>query len=238
MDTVDITEEKKQAARAMYTRKRVYYNMCIKALQENRNKSTNPCLKADMQRIKCLQKNLSKLIKTRKDMEREICEESDSEIARRGNDKNESRQCKEWWVQTKAKVCMIDHQILNLMKHLDHLRIQLHLGKAKDQAAVDLNIHWLMVELDTGGNIRMEVGNSKDAWFKSCMDLVMSRFFLDDFVPFFITGMQVLKVTRIHNRFLQDRFERTIEVRVSCYLSFRKSDFSQARSVLVDFICV
>ena len=73
----------------------------------------------------------------------------------------------------------------------------------------------------------MEVGNSKDAWFKSCMDLVMSRFFPVDFVPFSITGMQVLRVTRIHNRFLQDRFERTIEL-VSCYLSFRKSDSPQA----------
>ncbi|KAG0570673.1 hypothetical protein KC19_6G179500 [Ceratodon purpureus] len=211
VDTVDITEEKKQAARAMYTRKRVYYNMCIKSLQQNRNNSTNPCLKADLQRIKCLQKNLSKLIKSRKDIEKEMCDQPDIETARTGNDKNDSRKNKEWWDQTKAKVCMIDHEISNLMKHLDHLRIQLHVGKAKDQAAVDLNIHWLMVELDTGGNIRMEVGNSKDAWFKSCMDLVMSRFFPVDFVPFSITGMQVLKVTRIHNRFLQDRFERTIE---------------------------
>lgn len=73
----------------------------------------------------------------------------------------------------------------------------------------------------------MEVGNSKDAWFKSCMDLVMSRFFPVDFVPFSITGMQVLKVTRIHNRFLQDRFERTLEGYVSHYLASERSSYFQ-----------
>lgn len=56
VDTVDLTEEAKQAARAMYTRKRVYYNMCIKTLQENRNNSTNPCFKAEIQRMKSMQK--------------------------------------------------------------------------------------------------------------------------------------------------------------------------------------
>ena len=65
----------------------------------------------------------------------------------------------------------------------------------------------------------MEVGHSKDVWFKSCMDLVMSRFFGIDFVPLAITGMQVLKVTRIHNRFLQDRFERILEAQVTQFCS-------------------
>lgn len=95
-----------------------------------------------------------------------------------------TRGSKEWWVQIKAKITIVDQQISNLIKHLDNLRTLIQLGKVKDQAAVDLNIHWLMVELDIGGNIRMEVGNSKDAWFKSCIDLVMSRFFPVDFVPF------------------------------------------------------
>lgn len=95
-------------------------------------------------------RNLSKLIKTRKDMEKEMCEEPDIETARTGSDKSDPRKSKEWWVQIKAKISMVDQQISNLVKHLDNLRTQLQLGKAKDQAAVDLNIHWLMVELDTG----------------------------------------------------------------------------------------
>jgi len=83
-------------------------------------------------------------------MEKEMCEEPDIETARTGNDKRDPQKSKEWWVQIKVKIAMVDQQISNLMKHLDNLRTQLQLGKAKDQAAVDLNIHWLMVELDTG----------------------------------------------------------------------------------------
>jgi len=85
-------------------------------------------------------------------MEKEMCEEPDVETARTGNDKVDSRKSKEWWVQIKAKLAIVDQQISNLIKHLDNLRTLLQLGKAKDQAAVDLNIHWLMVELDTGNS--------------------------------------------------------------------------------------
>lgn len=38
------------------------------------------------------------------------------------------------------------------------------------------NIHRLMTELETGGNIRFEEGRLQDKWFTSCVDLVRSRF--------------------------------------------------------------
>ena len=38
------------------------------------------------------------------------------------------------------------------------------------------NIHRLMTELETGGNIRFEEGRPQDRWFSSCVDLVRSRF--------------------------------------------------------------
>jgi len=38
------------------------------------------------------------------------------------------------------------------------------------------NIHRLMTELETGGNIRFEEGKPSDKWFTSCVDLVRSRF--------------------------------------------------------------
>ncbi|KAL3693463.1 hypothetical protein R1sor_007114 [Riccia sorocarpa] len=72
-----------------------------------------------------------------------------------------------------------------------------------------------MVELDSGGNIRMEIGNPKDVWYKSCLELVMSRFFSEDYAPLGITGVTVHNVTRIHNRFLQDQFERHHESKMS-----------------------
>lgn len=38
------------------------------------------------------------------------------------------------------------------------------------------NIHRLMTELETGGNIRFEEGRVQDKWYTSCVDLVRSRF--------------------------------------------------------------
>lgn len=91
-------------------------------------------------------------MKIRKILEKEMCQELDEGTARTGDDKSAFRKSNEGWMQTKVKVATVDEQIMSVMKHLDNLRTQLILGKAKDQAAVDLNIHWLMVELDTGNH--------------------------------------------------------------------------------------
>jgi hypothetical protein len=95
-------------------------------------------------------RTLSKLTKIRKDLEKDIGEESEVEHSASGDVESGSHRTTEWWAQMKAKITTVDQQILRLMKRLDILRTDMQLGKAKDQAAVDLNIHWLMVELDTG----------------------------------------------------------------------------------------
>ena len=73
------------------------------------------------------------------------------------------------------------------------------------------NIHRLMTELDTGGNIRFEEGRLQDKWFSSCFDLVKSRFNAEQMKAFGIIGINVIRVTRIHNRFLRNRFEEKLE---------------------------
>lgn len=73
------------------------------------------------------------------------------------------------------------------------------------------NIHRLMTELETGGNIRFEEGKPSDKWFSSCVDLVRSRFNPDQMKFFGINGINVTRVTRIHNRFLRNRFEEKLE---------------------------
>jgi len=69
----------------------------------------------------------------------------------------------------------------------------------------------MLVELETGGNIRLEDGKPSDLWYSSCVDLVKSRFFVQDFQDFGITGLNVVRVTRVHNRFLRNRFEEQLE---------------------------
>ena len=68
-----------------------------------------------------------------------------------------------------------------------------------------------MTELDTGGNIRFEEGRHQDKWFTSCVDLVKSRFNQESMGQFGIYGISVTRVTRIHNRFLRNKFDDRLE---------------------------
>ena len=68
-----------------------------------------------------------------------------------------------------------------------------------------------MTELETGGNIRFEEGRPQDRWFSSCVDLVRSRFSAEQMKTYGIIGINVTRVTRIHNRFLRNRFEEKLE---------------------------
>ena len=65
-----------------------------------------------------------------------------------------------------------------------------------------------MIELETGGNIRLEDGNMSDLWYASCVDLVKSSF-ISDFKELGIGGSASC-VTRIHNRYLRQKFEETV----------------------------
>lgn len=74
------------------------------------------------------------------------------------------------------------------------------------------NIHRMITELETGGNIRFEEGKTTDKWFTSCDDLIKSRFDSELMKKKHgIGNIRTLRVTRIHNRFLRNRFEEKIE---------------------------
>ena len=68
-----------------------------------------------------------------------------------------------------------------------------------------------MVDLETVGNIRFEEGKHNEKWFTSCIDLLTSRFNAEDLSSHGIYGLKILRITRIHNRFLRQRFEDFIE---------------------------
>lgn len=76
--------------------------------------------------------------------------------------------------------------------------------------------------METGGNIRFEEGKPADKWYSSCVDLVRSRFNPDHMKRFGITGINVVRVTRIHNRFLRNRFEEKLEQLIDLSVSSYK----------------
>ncbi|CAN0107008.1 unnamed protein product [Discosporangium mesarthrocarpum] len=52
---------------------------------------------------------------------------------------------------------------------------QLSAFKREVEQACQRSVAELMLEFDTGGNVRFEEGRPGDVWFASCSDLVKSR---------------------------------------------------------------
>ncbi|CUG07988.1 leucine-rich repeat protein, putative [Bodo saltans] len=78
------------------------------------------------------------------------------------------------------------------------------------QTLTETYISRLMLELNTGGNVRLEEGKLKDVWFQSCGELLRTRFFSADFEAYGIKDIQVHRVTRIHNRGLRSCFDQAL----------------------------
>ncbi|KAM4540958.1 leucine-rich repeat-containing protein 9 [Fundulus diaphanus] len=71
-------------------------------------------------------------------------------------------------------------------------------------------VQFLLMELESVGNIRLEEGCSTDPWYTSCCNLLLSRFSPSDYKSFRITSMKVSRVFRIHNSTLRLCFEEKL----------------------------
>ncbi|XP_075874195.1 leucine-rich repeat-containing protein 9 isoform X2 [Nelusetta ayraudi] len=72
---------------------------------------------------------------------------------------------------------------------------------------MDYTIQFLVTELESVGNIRLQEGCPSDPWFNSCCELLQSRFFPSDFKIYGVTGIKINRIISIHNRALRLRFE-------------------------------
>ncbi|KAM4723466.1 leucine-rich repeat-containing protein 9 [Anableps anableps] len=68
-------------------------------------------------------------------------------------------------------------------------------------------IQFLLMELESVGNIRVEEGCSIDPWYTSCCNILLSRFSPSDYKSFRIADIKINGVFRIHNSALRLRFE-------------------------------
>ncbi|KAM3920127.1 leucine-rich repeat-containing protein 9 [Leptodactylus fuscus] len=81
----------------------------------------------------------------------------------------------------------------------------------RTEQSFDLLAQFLQTELETVGNVRFEEGAPSDSWFKSCYDLILSRFCASNFKTFGITGVKINRIVRVHNRILRFRFEERLQ---------------------------
>ncbi|DAZ98103.1 TPA: hypothetical protein N0F65_005265 [Lagenidium giganteum] len=204
LDTVELSARNKQIAEATMIKKKMYYNMRIKAIKRDirhRMKHTESIRNLAEQHIEL---NLGVLIRQKKDIERFLatqCHKQTSALDDNSQlilDMRKKLEC--------VEACMKDRfgAVHRMGREFDNLRTTL-------QWTADISITRLMLELETGGNIRLEDGKPTDAWFASCVDLVKSRFFQSDLKNFGIQDVRINRVTRINNRYLRNRFHTRME---------------------------
>ncbi|XP_077320515.1 leucine-rich repeat-containing protein 9 isoform X1 [Lithobates pipiens] len=96
----------------------------------------------------------------------------------------------------------------------------------------DLLVQFLQTELETVGNVRFEEGTPSDSWFKSCYDLILSRFCALNFKTFGISGVKINRIVRVHNRILRSKFED----RVQDYLDGEDSPANENYKKMLEYL--
>eukprot|EP00817_Percolomonadidae_sp_ATCC50343_P006469 CAMPEP_0117419046 /NCGR_PEP_ID=MMETSP0758-20121206/704_1 /TAXON_ID=63605 /ORGANISM="Percolomonas cosmopolitus, Strain AE-1 (ATCC 50343)" /LENGTH=1291 /DNA_ID=CAMNT_0005199911 /DNA_START=513 /DNA_END=4388 /DNA_ORIENTATION=- len=211
LDSLTVTEQARNLADATFLKKKMYYNMRIKTLKRNTSNVVKQGLSYMNARNNEINLNMNVLVRMQKEIEREF-----QELQHQATDEDEEQSEEEdeddnFKKQLKAKYNMVLSHIETRNKEIMSIERQFNKMNKDINDISEHNIRRLMVELETGGNIRLEEGKQSDVWFRSCVDLVKSRFFPSDFEPYGISGLRVNRVTRIHNRFLRNRFENHLE---------------------------
>jgi hypothetical protein len=69
---------------------------------------------------------------------------------------------------------------------------------------------FIYAELENCGNLKFDVSMSTEAWYKSCYDLMMSRFCVTDYVKRNINSIKIKRVIKVTNRALLAKFEESL----------------------------
>ena len=127
--------------------------------------------------------------------------------------------------QKSTKITTVKARIEELEQLLLKIKNEVQLEKEKVKEKEEEIIGEWLVELQSAGNIRYIFGGEDSGWYKSCLELVTSRFLLSDFVvshylcihPFIcpfqsqsITSLNIKQIIRVENRFLHNCFMESL----------------------------
>jgi len=210
LDTLVLADETKHLAEATFLKKQMYYNMRIKTVFRNaRNiiRQANEGKKA----LQSFQRPLQvRLVMQQKEIQRELEElehygkSAATPVGAVGLTKEAAEALHQKLSTINAKLAKFSQQFGNAGAYFEACCSRMH-------QMVDAHVSRMLLELDTAGNIRLEEGRQSDLWYASCVDLVNSRFQPNDYDSSLkVAGVNVLSVTRIHNRWLRNRFEKQV----------------------------
>uniref|UniRef100_A0A8D1EG73 Leucine-rich repeat-containing protein 9 n=1 Tax=Sus scrofa TaxID=9823 RepID=A0A8D1EG73_PIG len=225
LDTFDVSAKQiKELADTTAMKKIMYYNMRIKTVQRHLNE--------DLEKLndrKCkLQKLPEERIKlfsfVKKNLERELAElkgsgkvhndrSNNNKVTELEKSKNGETVTEEPSLQQMivTKLNALNERVTFWNKKIDEIEAIYRIEVKQKKKSHSLLIPFLLIELETVGNIHFEEGTRSDDWFNSCYELILSRFCTWDFRTYGITGVKVKRVIKVNNRILRLKFEEKFQ---------------------------
>eukprot|EP00928_Gymnodinium_smaydae_P027750 TRINITY_DN21353_c3_g1_i1.p1 TRINITY_DN21353_c3_g1~~TRINITY_DN21353_c3_g1_i1.p1 ORF type:complete len:1571 (+),score=412.13 TRINITY_DN21353_c3_g1_i1:289-5001(+) len=202
-DRMKITDEDHDAAQAAFFKKSLYYNMRIKLVKRQAADALRLARTLHEERLAMLRREV----------------EAVARILRRFDATTVARKLNPPGTQPSAEEMGEGRDLAPLQKQLRDSKAELSDATAiwntletAVHAEVNALTRDLQMELQTGGNLRTEVGDpAKDTWARQIEELVKSRFRAEELEAFGIADVRVSSVTRIHNRSLRIRFEDVLD---------------------------
>ncbi|XP_068582596.1 leucine-rich repeat-containing protein 9 isoform X2 [Cebidichthys violaceus] len=225
LDTYDVlSKQVKEAAESTVMKKTMYYNMRVRTAQRNlaevrlslmeRKKAMlqlpGDCIRTLNHTLKSLEGELSKVPagckKSAAASEDGSTRPVEGSIDRSDQTADISRDPA---VERKilGKIDALRERLVPWTRRLDEIEAWYERGLTQATHMMEYTVQFLLMELESVGNIRLEEGCSTDPWFTSCCDLLHSRFSHSDFKVRSIAGIKINRVIRIHNSALRLRFE-------------------------------
>ncbi|KAF3701209.1 Leucine-rich repeat-containing protein 9 [Channa argus] len=224
LDSYDISSKQvKEAAESTVMKKIMYYNMRVRGAQRTlaetrirliQRKQTllqlpEECIRAHSHALKNLERELFKEPAGCKMLE---CEPG--RLNQRGEGSADRRDptidfSHDPSVGPKILIKMeaLRERLMFWTRRLNEIEAWYEQELAQATNMMEYTVQFLLMELESVGNIRLEEGCSTDPWFTSCRDLLLSRFSHSDHKRHGITGIKIDRVIRIHNSALRLRFE-------------------------------
>ncbi|KAI8913666.1 hypothetical protein EDD86DRAFT_201175, partial [Gorgonomyces haynaldii] len=193
LDTLEVKDESRKIINATIMKKRMYYNMRIATLRRNTDVLEQVLVKSDQEQKEFIEDQMleihskMKLLEKHRDdllMIQEPVPESISVVRQK----------------LEQAVGSLRDRLDNKNKHYADIRNQI-----TNQS--DMAIRKLLLELETGGNVRVEDEQQGDAWVADCEKLV--KLFIKRSTTSEVTRtIQIHRISRFHNRHMKMRFEQ------------------------------
>ncbi|XP_025943077.1 leucine-rich repeat-containing protein 9 [Apteryx rowi] len=228
LDTYDVSQKEiKVLAETTVMKKKKYYNMHVKSihrqlhdrlekLKESKSKLQNlpeNKIKLFSCNIKHLECELSELQMLGQTSNNKSLTSKNLETETSVHDSDDADKAAEEFSLEKAflqKINALKERITFWNRKLDEIEKNYEV-EIKKKKSFNLVVQFLLMELETVGNIHFEEGLSNNPWFGCCCDLIQSRYCFWDFRTYGIMGVKINRVFRVHNQILRLKFEEKFQ---------------------------